>query len=158
MNFLKKLIVRNYLKILFLNITFILAVQLKKFVLFIDEFPADYEFILFLRNVGRVIRLPVVLAATNAKIGNMVGTDVSFGSREESSKPWVKLITKLPRANPIFLAKFTEFNCENRIVTLENFLSIISNDNFIVNVESLMSFLRINCSESELFRIEIIFK
>ena len=140
--------------------------QLENFVLFIDEFPADYQLILFLRNIARVIGLPVVLAATNAKIGNMVGTSAAFGSREETAKPWVKLITKLPEANPVFLAQFCEFKYGERVITLESILSESeseseSESNIVsvnFNVQNLMSFLRIICSQNEMARIEILFK
>ena len=149
---------QNNLQISSFYLSFILAEKLKKFVLFIDEFPVDYELILYMRNIARVIGLPIVLAATNAKIGNMVGTSVAFASREESAKPWVKLITKLPRANPVFLARFIEFKFDNRITTLENYLSISSNNIVSFNIESLMSDLRISCSPNELARIKILFK
>lgn len=123
--------------------------------MFIDEFPSDHELILYLRNVARTICLPVVLAATNAKIGNMVGTNKRFGSRGEKAEPWVKLITKLPEANPFSLAKFCEFKCGEIVFTLENFLS---GDSDIVDVERLMEFMRINCSTNDLNGIKNLFK
>lgn len=129
---------------------------MKNFVFFIDEFPNDFQLILFLRNIARAIRLPVVLAATNAKIANMVGTSAAFGSRRDSAQPWVKLITKLPGADPLIMAKFCEFKCNERILTLDSFLS--DGSDFDVDVDSLMKFLVINCNENEIRGIKILFK
>ena len=75
-----------------------LGEQLLNFVLFLDEFPDNdnFSYVLFLRNLARVIGIPCVLAATNSNVANLVGISENFASRQEPIQPWVKLITKLP--------------------------------------------------------------
>lgn len=121
-------------------------------VLFVDEFPSNADLIFFLRNISRVTGLPCVLAATNSSIGNMIGTSTRSSSRQELFRPWVKIISKLPSSEPLFLAKFCSFEFGGVVRTLESF---IINDG-TVNVASLFRFLNISHSSvktKELFKL-----
>ena len=125
--------------------------ELLDYVLFIDEFPSNFELICFLRNIARVTGLPCVLAATNSKIANMIDTSIQSSSRRELFKPWVKIISKLPCSEPYFLAKFSSFEFNGVVRTLESFIV-----DGTVDVESLFGFLNIShCSlkTKELFKL-----
>ena len=143
MSLLKNLIVlltQMFLSLYNCCLNLFLGEQLLNFVLFLDEFPDNdnFSYVLFLRNLARVIGIPCVLAATNSNVANLVGISENFASRQEPIQPWVKLITKLPLADPFFLADFCLFECNDEVRPLSSF--IVDGN---VDVTNLFLFLRI---------------
>ena len=108
------------------------------FVLFLDDFPANFSYGFFLKKLACVVGIPCVLAATNSNIANFVRISENSASRHEPFQPWVKLITKLPPADPFFLAEFCLFEHNGEVRPLSSFIV-----NGIVDVPNLFAFLRI---------------
>ena len=55
-------------------------------------------YIKLLRNICRAVHIPVILSGTNSRVQNLVGKNDILESRSGESKPWVKVVTLLPKA------------------------------------------------------------
>jgi hypothetical protein len=74
------------------------------FCLFLDEFM-DHDWSVFIRNLARKIGLTCVVANTNSRIGNLVGSHRSSGS--SNARVWSFVVTRLDPSNKSILQKMT---------------------------------------------------
>jgi hypothetical protein len=72
------------------------------FCLFLDEFVGE-PWCVFLRDLARAAGLRCVVANTNSRIGNLVGTGHSSASPPTGLKIWSVVVTSLGRASPAIL-------------------------------------------------------
>jgi hypothetical protein len=87
-------------------------------VIFIDEVPmkgaTDFISVLFLRNIIRSVGGLCILSGTESSLINMV--DTAQGSRHTVLRPWVGLLTRLPRT------KLAVFNHHGKLDAYEKYL------------------------------------
>ena len=122
---------------MFIFILLDLNIDLANFVVFIDEMVApDLDdligvYIKLLRNLCRAVHIPVILSGTNSRVQNLVGqTDIAVSRRGEF-KPWVKVVTLLPKATLESFGhfiKFAKFNNQTVEYTLNDFLNARKTD------------------------------
>ena len=99
-----------------ISIHFFLELKLSvdDIVVFIDEFVYEDSLNLkakLLRNLCRAVALPVILSGTNANVTNLIGTrEIRLGTAKLSiSRPWVKIICKLPKLTIRTLGQIIQF-------------------------------------------------
>ena len=101
--------------------------MIKKYYLFIDEFSFSPEFI-FLRNLCRKLRLTCILASTNAKVANLIGTSFRAGSRGDLPSLWSVVIPTLPPSPTVVIE---QFGIAEKLVNLVDPLNLNENERMI---------------------------
>ena len=136
---------------------------MSNFLVFIDEIPvAAHDAIRLLRNLCRAVHIPVILSGTNSGVQNLVGqTDIAVSRRGEP-KPWVKVVTLLPKATLESFGHFVKFKPWNNLnleCSLVDFIELIqtkSDLNYSLLFNSLLNVQGFN--DEDLKNLENIFR
>ena len=103
------------------------GIDLSNNVVFIDEMVvSNQDQIGLLRNLCRTVHLPVVLSGTNAKVQNLIGKTGIPDSRVDGINPWVKVVTRFPRATLKSFGSWITFEPLNNLSGLASLYSFIN--------------------------------
>ena len=107
--------------------------------MFIDELSKTESNLLnhikILRNLCRAVKIPVILSGTNAKVQNLIGrNDVKVSRTSEQSLPWVKVVTRLPKATLNSFGALIEFTPWNDSNLVNSLLSFCESNNLNVDL------------------------
>ena len=94
---------------------------LEKYFIFMDEFKEDGGLVMF-RNICRYLKVPCLVASTNPRLVNLIGTSPLSSSREDLAAIWCTVFPKLSYLTEEEVGKFfrEEIDCKRFIELARN--------------------------------------